>query len=72
LWPLKKEAIAAIKAAKKAKPSRIVILRVGLTILASLGSEEEVMVKELEEEVGVVPQQTRLGRQVILPQRLRN
>jgi hypothetical protein len=68
----KKEAVAAIKAAKKAKPSRIVILRVGSTILASLGSEEEVVVEELEEEVGVVPQQTRLGRQVVLPQRLRN
>ena len=63
----KKEAVAATKAAKKAKPSRIVILRVGSTILASLGSQEQVMVEELEEEVVLVPQQTRRGRQIILP-----
>ena len=68
---VKKEAVEAAKAAKKAKPSRIVILRVGSTILASLGSEEQVVVKEPEEEVRVVVQQTRLGRQIVLPQRLR-
>jgi hypothetical protein len=34
----KKEAIIVIKAVKKAKPSRIVILQVGSTILTSLGS----------------------------------
>jgi hypothetical protein len=67
----KKEAVAATKAAKKAKPSRIVILQVGSTILASLGSQEQVMVEELEEEVVLVPQQTRRGRQIILPQRFR-
>ncbi|PMD26312.1 hypothetical protein NA56DRAFT_341993 [Hyaloscypha hepaticicola] len=67
----KKEAVEAAKAAKKAKPSRIVILRVGSTILASLGSEEQVVVEEPEEEVRVVPQQTRAGRQIVLPQRLR-
>ena len=67
----KKEAVEAVKAAKKAKPSRIVILRVGSTILASLGSEEQVVVEEPEEEVRVVPQQTRAGRQIVLPQRLR-
>jgi hypothetical protein len=58
----KKEAVAAAKAAKKAKPSRIVILRVGSTILASLGSGEQVVVEEPEEEVVLVPQQTRGGR----------
>ena len=47
----KKEAVATAKAAKKAKPSRIVILRVRSTILASLGSEEQVVVEEPEEEV---------------------
>jgi hypothetical protein len=36
----KKEAITAAKAIKKAKPSRIVILRVSSTILASLRSRE--------------------------------
>ncbi|PMD28555.1 hypothetical protein NA56DRAFT_696330 [Hyaloscypha hepaticicola] len=51
----KKETVEAAKATKKAKPSRIVILRVGLTILASLGSEEQVVVEEPEEEVRVVP-----------------
>ena len=37
---VKKEAIMAVKAIKKAKPSRIIILRVGSTILASLGLGE--------------------------------
>jgi hypothetical protein len=50
----KKEAVTAAKAIKKAKPSRIVILRVGFTILASLGLREQVVVKELEEEVVLV------------------
>ena len=67
----KKEVVVTAKAAKKAKPSLIVILRVGSTILASLGSEEQVVVEEPEEEVRVVGQQTRLGRQSLLPQRLR-
>ena len=58
----KKEAVTAVKVVKKAKPSRIVILRVGSTILASLGLEEQVVVEELEEEAGVVPQYTRRGR----------
>jgi hypothetical protein len=50
----KKEAIEAAIVAKKAKPSLIVILQVGLTILASLGLKEQVVVEELEEEVRVV------------------
>ena len=68
---VKKETIETAKVTKKAKPSRIVILRVGSTILASLGSEEQVVVEEPEEEVRVVVQQTRLGRQIVLPQCLR-
>jgi hypothetical protein len=51
----KKEAVVTAKGAKKAKPSRIVILRVRSTILASLGLEEQVVVEEPEEEVRVVP-----------------
>jgi hypothetical protein len=52
----KKEAITAAKATKKAKPSRIVILRVSSTILASLRSREQVVVEELKEEVVLVTQ----------------
>jgi hypothetical protein len=51
----KKKTVTAIKAIKKAKPSRIVILRVGSTILASLRLQEQVVVEELEEEVVLVP-----------------
>ena len=67
----KKEATAAIKAAKKAKSTRITILRTGSTILASLGSQEEVVVEEPVTEEVIVPQTTKSGRQIILPQRLR-
>ena len=52
----KKEIIVTVKTTKKAKPSRIVILRVGSTILASLGSKEQVVIKEPEEKVRVVGQ----------------
>ena len=51
---VKKEAVIAVKAVKKSKPSRIIILRVRSTILASLGLEEQVVVKEPEEEVRVM------------------
>jgi hypothetical protein len=43
---VKKEAIIAKKAVKAAKPSRIVILRVGSTILASLRSYKAIEVEK--------------------------
>jgi hypothetical protein len=68
----RKAATAARNAAKKAKPSRIVILRVGSSILSNIGALEEGVAKEaITKEVGVV-QTSRSGRQINLPQRLRN
>jgi len=67
----RKAAIATKKAAKNAKPSRIVIFKVGSTFLGSLGSHEVVVVESLETEGvgGVSP--TKSGRRIILPQRFR-
>jgi hypothetical protein len=67
----RKEAAAAKKAAKKAKPSRIVILSVGSSIRASLGSSEEVEVEKLDTEAVVVEQTTKSGREIKLPQRFK-
>jgi hypothetical protein len=51
----RKAAIAARNATKKAKPSRIVILRVGSLILSNLGAQEAVIVEEDNSEaIGVV------------------
>jgi Skp family chaperone for outer membrane proteins len=68
----RKAASEAKKAAKKAKPSRIVILRVGSSILSNISAQEEVVVEESIIETVGVPQTTRSGRQIILPQRHRN
>ena len=67
----KKEAIIAAKATKKAKRSYITILRVGSTILGNIGSQGAVIVEEPVTEEVVVPQTTKSGRRIILPQRLR-
>ena len=51
----RKAATAARNAAKKAKPSRIVILRVGSSILSNLGAQEAVIVEEDDSEaIGVI------------------
>ena len=51
----RKAATVARNAAKKAKPSRIVILRVGSSILSNLGAQEAVIMEEDDSEaVGVV------------------
>jgi hypothetical protein len=67
----RKVATAARNAAKKAKPSRIVILTVGSSILSNLGAQEAVIVEEDDSEAIGVVQTSRLGRVIILPQRLR-
>lgn len=59
------------KAAKTAKPSRIVILSVGSSILKSLGSHEQVEVENPASKAMRVVQTTKSGRQIILPQRLK-
>ena len=43
---VRKAAIVARNATKKAKPSRIVILRVGSLILSNLGAQEAVIIEE--------------------------
>ena len=67
----RKAATAARNAAKKAKPSRIVILRVGSSILSNLGGQGAEIVEEDHTEAVRVVQTSRSGRQIILPQRLR-
>jgi hypothetical protein len=63
----RKVAIAARNATKKAKLSRIVILRVGSSILSNLGAQGGVIIEEDDfEAVGVV-QTSRSGREIILP-----
>jgi hypothetical protein len=67
----KKEATAAKKAAKSAKPSKIIILSIRSSILQSLGSHEQVMVENpVLKAIGGV-QTTKSGRQINLPQRLK-
>jgi hypothetical protein len=63
----RKAATAARNAAKKAKPSRIVILRVGSSILSILGAQEAVIVEEDDSEAVGVVQTSRSGREIILP-----
>ena len=67
----RKVATAARNATKKAKPFRIVILRVGSSILSNLGAQEAVIVEEDDSEAIGVVQTSRSGREIILPQRLR-
>jgi hypothetical protein len=67
----RKAATIARNAAKKAKRSRIVILKVGSSILSNLGAQERGVVEEDDPEAIGVVQTSRLGRQIILPQRLR-
>jgi chemotaxis protein histidine kinase CheA len=67
----KKAAATAEKAPKSAKTTRVVILKVRSTFLASLGSEDHVDVEEVESDGGVVPIATRRGRRINLPVRLR-
>jgi hypothetical protein len=67
----RKVTTTARNAAKKAKPSRIVILTVGSSILSNLGAQEAVIVEEDGSEAVGVVQTSRLGRAIILPQRLR-
>jgi hypothetical protein len=67
----KKAATEAKKAAKNTKPSRIVIFRVGSSILLNLAVQEEIVVEELiSEAVGVVLR-SRSGRSIVLSQRLK-
>jgi hypothetical protein len=67
----RKVATVARNATKKAKPSRIVILRVGSSILSNLGAQEAVIMEEDDSEAMGVVQTSRSGREIILPQRLR-
>ena len=67
----KKTAAEAKKAAKNTKPSRILIFRVGSSILSNLAVQEEAVVEEpITEAVGVVLT-SRSGRPIVLPQRLK-
>jgi hypothetical protein len=51
----RKAAMVARNATKKAKPSRIVILRIGSSILSNLGAQEAVIVEEDDPEaIGVI------------------
>jgi hypothetical protein len=51
----RKAAMVARNATKKAKPSRIVILRIGSSILSILGAQEAVIVEEDDSEaIGVI------------------
>ena len=63
----RKVATAARNAAKKAKPSPIVILRVGSLILSNLGAQEAVIIEEDDSETIGVVQTSRLGKEIILP-----
>jgi hypothetical protein len=67
----KKAANTATKAAKTTKPSRIIILKVGSTILNSLGLEDQVEIEEVAKNGEVAPETTRRGRKIQLPVRLR-
>ena len=67
----RKAATTARNATKKAKPSRIVILKVGSSILSNLGAQEAVIVEEDDSEAIREVQTSRSGREIILPQRLR-
>jgi len=67
----KTEAIQAKETAKKAKPSRTLILKAGSSILANISVQEAVVVEEPVIEPVVVPQTSRSGRQIVLPQRQR-
>jgi hypothetical protein len=68
----RKVATAARNATKRAKPSRIVILKVGSSILSNLEAQEVVIIEEDDTEAIGVVQTSRSGREIILPQRLRN
>jgi hypothetical protein len=67
----RKAATTARNATKRAKPSRIVILKVGSSILSNLGAQEAVIVEEDDSKAVRVVQTSRSGREIILPQRLR-
>jgi hypothetical protein len=67
----KKEATATKKATKSAKPSKIVILNVGSSILQSLGSHKQVVVENPVLKAMRVVQTTKLGRQINLSQCLK-
>jgi DNA primase large subunit len=62
----RKAATAARNATKRAKPSHIVILRVGSSILSNLGTQEAVIIEEDDSEAIGVVQISRLGRKIIL------
>jgi hypothetical protein len=63
----RKVATIARNATKKAKPSRIVILRVGSSILSNLGAQKAVIIEEDDSEAIGVVQTSRSGREIILP-----
>jgi hypothetical protein len=63
----RKAATIARNTTKKAKPSCIVILRVGSLILLNLGAQEAVIVEEDDSEAIGVVQTSRSGREIILP-----
>jgi hypothetical protein len=52
---------------KKAKPSYIVILRIGSSISSNLGAQEAVIMEEDDSEAMRVVQTSRSGREIILP-----
>jgi hypothetical protein len=62
----RKAATIARNATKKAKRSRIVILKVGSSILSNLGARGGMVEEDDPEAIGVV-QTSRSGRQIILP-----
>ena len=64
-------AAEAKKAAKKSKPSRIVILQAGSSILPNIAAQEAVLVEESSTEEVRVVQTTRSGRAINLPVRHR-
>jgi len=66
----KKAKKASKKALKTSKSTRIIILKVGSTFLGSLSIKDEVEVKEVKDNRGVVPITTRRGKKVKLLVRL--
>jgi hypothetical protein len=65
-------AAQAKRDAGKSKPSQIIILKVPSNILTGLGSHEIIAQEVAGTEVAIPPQATRRGREIKLPQRLRN
>jgi hypothetical protein len=67
----KKATAEAKKVAKNAKPSRIVILKVGSSILLNIDVLEKAVIEELVTEAAGMVLTSRSGRPIILPQHLK-